>query len=185
MALEYHEFTSLRSTRPAVLPPWAQRLSTTLSTLLFTLHLVLPSISSACKQPISTHYQVDLTTCVIEAPKYCYMSWRKLLKCQMCNKLISCSLKRGIQGVKPQILSASVSQKCSSWHLVAYLIHEYAWHMKVRKSVHLYHTCRCISITYLWFVANIIYDAVYRCLKARKITYKPASFDAVNTSQVP
>lgn len=43
---------------------------------------------------------------------------------------------------KPQILSASVSQKCSSWHLVAYLIHEYAWHTKVRKSVHLYHTCK-------------------------------------------
>ena len=39
--------TSLRSTKPATLPPPAQRPSNTLSTLLFTLHLVFPSISRA------------------------------------------------------------------------------------------------------------------------------------------
>lgn len=40
--------TSSQSTKPAILPPLAQMLSTTLNTLLFTLHLVLPSISRAC-----------------------------------------------------------------------------------------------------------------------------------------
>jgi uncharacterized UBP type Zn finger protein len=40
--------TSSRLTKPATLPPLAQMDSTTLRTLLFTLHLVLPSTSRAC-----------------------------------------------------------------------------------------------------------------------------------------
>ena len=41
--------TSLRSIKPAMLPPAAQRYSTTPSNLAFTRHLVLPSVSRAYK----------------------------------------------------------------------------------------------------------------------------------------
>lgn len=52
--------TSLRSTRPAIFPPPAQILSTTLSILLFTLHLVLPKVSKACMSAEKINTQVNL-----------------------------------------------------------------------------------------------------------------------------
>lgn len=54
----YYVLTSSRSTKPAIFPPLAQMFSNTLSTFLFTLHLVFPSVSRACNVPFQKKIEV-------------------------------------------------------------------------------------------------------------------------------